>query len=279
MPDLSYSDEALNVRGDFFGVKAIIYVEGDDDVLFWEEIFSRVTDEPFEVESVGGAPLLDAYIGKIADGRLAAIAARDADFLALQCSRLDHPRVLYTFGYSIENSLYIDKTLFELVRVWCKSPKICVDECVQWLTDFAQAIAPLVRLDAANAISCAGIPTLGDNCSRFMSGDKTEVISKEKVSSAVAQIEDGLDSESLQRASAEIGSHSDRVLVNVRGHFLASAVHRYIVARAKTFGKKVSLSAESLYAAAMMNFSRSLDSDHPHSEYYLQSARTAWASL
>jgi hypothetical protein len=83
MPDISYSDEALNVRNAFFGAKVIVYVEGDDDVLFWHEVFEQVADDHFEVESVGGVENLDEYIRKIAAGQLSAIAARDADFLPI----------------------------------------------------------------------------------------------------------------------------------------------------------------------------------------------------
>ena len=279
MPELSYSDEALNVRGAFFGAKAIVYVEGDDDVLFWQEVFSRVTDEMFEVESVGGSPALDEHIQRIASGRLHAIAARDSDFLPILGTCCPHPRVVYTFGYSIENSLYVSKTLTQLVRLWCKSPRINLAECTEWINNLAATVGPLVHLDAANAVSAAGVATLGDNCSRYMTSASSATACPTKVAAAVASIGTRIPAGAAASATASVGTEPDALLTYLRGHFLASAVHRYIVKRAKALGRKVSISAESLYAAAVVQFARTLDSDHPHRDHYLSSARAAWRAV
>lgn len=279
MPDLSYSDDALNVRNAFFGAKAIIYVEGDDDVLFWQEVFSKVTDEPFEVESLGGAQALDEHIAKIASGQLEGIAARDADFLPILGKCNPSPRVVYTFGYSIENSLYTSAALTQLVRLWCKSPKVAPAACAQWLTQLVSTVEPLVLLDAANAISGSGVATVGDNCSRYMTSSTSAMVCPTKVSSAASAITHKVPPSAVATVSTSIGAKPEEVLTHLRGHFLASAVHRYIVTNAKSFGRKVSVSAESLYAAAIVQFSRSLDSDHPHRNHYLSAARSAWQAV
>lgn len=279
MPDLSYSDDALNVRNVFFGAKAIIYVEGDDDVLFWQEIFSKVTDEPFEIEPLGGAPALDTFIEKISSGQLRAIAARDSDFLPILSKCSADPRVVYTLGYSIENSLYTSTALTQLVRIWSKSPKINFDTCNAWLTNFASTVAPLVLLDAANAISGSGIPTIGDNCSRYMSSPNSTTLCTNKVGSAAAFIKQQLPQSSVKAANLQIESNSENILMHIRGHFLSSAIHQYVVKNAKALGKKASISAESLYAAAILQFAKSLDSEHPHRTHYLNSARLAWQSV
>ncbi len=279
MPDLSYSDDALNVRSAFFGAKAIVYVEGDDDVLFWQEVFSRVTNEPFEVESLGGAPALDEHIAKIASGQLQGIAARDADFLPILGKRYQSPRVVYTVGYSIENSLYTSTALTNLVRLWCKSPKVPAAECAEWLTQFALTLGPLVHLDAANAISGAGVATVGENCSRYMTSANSAAACPAKVAVAAKAITPKIPSSAIAKASASIGAKPEDILAHLRGHFLASAVHRYIVKNAKAFGKKVSISAESLYAAAIVEFAKSLQSEHPHRSHYLDSARSAWQAV
>lgn len=279
MLDLSYSDDALNVRSAFFGAKVVVYVEGDDDVLFWQEVFSRVADEPFEVESVGGSPALDEHIQKIASGQLQAIAARDSDFLPILGMCCADPKVVYTFGYSIENSLYVSRTLAQLVRLWCKSPRVTAAECSEWIHSLAATVGPLVHLDAANAISGAGVATLGDNCSRYMTGTNSATACPAKVAAAVASIETKLPAGATASATTSVGTEPEAVLTYLRGHFLASAVHRYIVKRAKALGRKVSISAESLYAAAVVQFARTLDADHPHREHYLNSARAAWHAV
>lgn len=279
MHDLSYSNDALNVRSAFFGAKAIIYVEGDDDVLFWQGIFSNVTNEHFEVEAVGGAPALDEHITKINSGQLEAIAARDADFLPMLGVCSTNPRVVYTLGYSIENSLYTATALTQLVRLWCKSPRISVADCEGWLSQLASAIGSLIHLDAANAISGVGVATIGDNCSRYMTSDRSDRVCQSKVAAAVNAITAGIPSNAVATATTCIGTEPDSVLKHLRGHFLASAVHRHIVKSAKTFGKKVNISSESLYAAAIAQFTSALRIDHPHKSHYLDSARSAWQTI
>ncbi len=279
MFDLSYSDEALNVRGAFFGAKTIVYVEGDDDLLFWRNVFEKVTDDPFEVESVGGSTTLDEYIKKIVAGNLDAIAARDADFMLITGTAPSHPQIVYTHGYSIENSLYVESTIAQLVRAWAKSPQATADECMAWLRELATTISPLVYLDAANAIAAAGIATLGDNCTRYMTGANSATICPQKIAAAVGEIQAKIPAIALQKAQARVGSEPNAVISNLRGHFLTSAVHRYIVKRSKDFGRKVSISAESLYAAAIAQFINTLETSHPHREHYLASAQAAWREI
>lgn len=279
MTELSYSNDALNVRSAFFGTKAIIYVEGDDDVLFWQEIFSKVTDEPVEVEAVGGAAALDDHIAKIASGQLQAIAARDADFLHLLGTRCKDPKVIYTFGYSIENSLYTVSSLTRLVHLWCKSSRVSSTECAAWLNHLSTTFRPLIHLDAANAISGAGETTIGDNCSRYMTSEKSAAVCPSKVADAAKTIAKKISPSAVTVASASIGSVPEDVLMHLRGHVLASAVQRYIVKNAKAIGKKVSISAESLYAAAIAQFSAAISADHRHRNHYIDSAKMAWQAL
>jgi hypothetical protein len=279
MPDLSYSDDALNARSAFFGVRAVVYVEGDDDVLFWQRVFSRVTNEPFEVESVGGASTLDDYIEKILSGHLKDIAARDADFLPILGTCTPDPRIIYTFGYSIENSLYVSETVTELVRIWSKSMRFTATECTKWMNALATTVAPLIYLDVANAIAKVGVAALADNCSRYMTSDKSATLCPFKVAAAKANLETKIPSTAVVSATGSVGNEPDALLSNLRGHFLTSAIHRYLVNKAKAFGHKVSISAESLYAAAIMQFDLTLDANHPHKEYYLDSARAAWQAV
>jgi hypothetical protein len=279
MPELSYSDDALNVRNAFFGAKVIVYVEGDDDVLFWHEIFSQVADDHFEVEPVGGAPALDEYICKIEAGRLSAIAARDADFLPLTGSCCPCPRVLYTYGYAVENSLYITEILMNLARSWCKTHRISVATCQSWLDEFAKGIASLVHLDIANTTSSAGVQTIGDNCTRFMKSANSATVCPTKVAKALALVAPKIPRSALSSAETVVGSSPDLVLRYLRGHALASAIHRFVVNQAKTFGRKVSISAESLYAAAIAHFSRTLKTRHPHRTHYLNASTNAWKSI
>jgi len=281
LADLEYSNEALNARGAFLGVKVVVYVEGDDDVLFWNEIFSAVTNSDFEVESVGGSDRLDRLAKMIADGELRAIVARDADFDVVFGRAFFDPRVLYTFGYSIENSLYVSDALLRLTQSWCKSHHVSLAECEEWLSHLAEHIRELVRLDAANRFCEAGLVTIGDNCTRFMTGHKSSTFCRNKIGAHVTAVAGVIPPTLLADIDRRLGLGlgRDGILRHVRGHFLSSAVARFIGSKARSFGKPVGVSTDALYAAAIQRFSTLLHKGHPHREHYLSAALAAWAAI
>lgn len=276
MSDLLYSDDALNVRNAFLRVKTLVYVEGDDDVLFWEEIFSRIPDASVEIEAAGGADQIDTYIEKISAGQLRAIAARDSDFLHHLGQTKNDPRILYTYGYSIENSLYTPDCLANLAKLWCKTNKIQVKECSDWLEELVTHLQSLVHLDLANRIAKGGVPTVPDNCTRLMTGQASCSPCVTKIKAQVAAASAQIPSADVTAAATAIGTHTDELLKWLRGHFLASAALKFVLTKARSLGRKIDLSADSLYAAAIANFGKSLGHSHPHQSHYLQSASAAY---
>lgn len=55
---LPYSDDALSIRHAFFNKQFVIYVEGVDDIPFWDACFSKFLpsslEKGFIIEDVGG---------------------------------------------------------------------------------------------------------------------------------------------------------------------------------------------------------------------------------
>jgi hypothetical protein len=277
--DLNYSDDALNVKCAFYRATAMVYVEGDDDVLFWHEVFAKVPGSSVEIESAGGSDQVDQYIDLITSGRLNAIAARDLDFLGHLRKTSDDPRVLYTFGYSIENSLYTADAIASLVRLWCKSPRANTAECANWLNDVARELQPLVKLDIANRFSESGAQTLGDNCTRLMTSQVSSTVCPHKVAAVVAAATPRIPLADRERAATSMGTLPDDIIRNIRGHFLASASLKYLLSRAKAIGRRIDVSSDSLYAAAMAHFGRVMGHNHPHQDHYLASASNALTTV
>jgi hypothetical protein len=278
MDNIEYSVDALNVRSAFYGAKTIIYVEGEDDVLFWEEIFRLVADQDFRVESLGGSEKIDGFIEKINAGELTAIVARDADFLPFLNGKCDDPKVLFTAGYSIENSLYVAETILAVARSWARSNNVTLAECEAWLNDLAVKIEPLVRLDLANAMASSGQATIGDNCTRFMQSQNSSNVCPNKILQYYSEIEPKLCKKAIKEAGKAL--KNENVLINhVRGHFLASAILKFIVSKAKSLRRQVSVSSDALYVSALSEFRRSIIGNHPHHQYYIKKARAAWQAI
>ncbi len=151
MPDLSYSDDALNVISAFYDADKLLYVEGDDDVVFWELVLEQFEIRTFKVQSVGGIEELKKYIDKVASGAIDANVARDADFSYIQKPPQLH-QVIYTYGHSIENTLFTTGTICSIIRAYGRMTRRLIDEgeCETWMNEFHSAFEQLVTYDAAN---------------------------------------------------------------------------------------------------------------------------------
>src|SRR5688572_12199253 len=99
MDDLEYSIDAKNVLNDFHEVDLMFYVEGDDDVPFWEFMVGKFSRLSFKVESVGGKSNLKRYVDDIFDEKINGVAGLDLDFSIFDKIKI-HPRIVRTYGYS-----------------------------------------------------------------------------------------------------------------------------------------------------------------------------------
>ncbi len=279
MSDFEYSTDALNARNSFLGVDAIIYVEGDDDVPFWHEVFSRIYGFSFAIEPRGGSNELDKYICLIENGDLNAIAARDADYLSFIGKASNSRKIVYTIGYSIENTLYIPSSVHALAKQWCKAPTLPASVCADWLQDFSMKIAPLVVQDITNAKAATGLQVLHDNCSQFMRSKTSCSPCPQKVQTKFNEIQSKLPPDILNEVIAAIGENPEKTIQTIRGHFLASAVARFISKQAHALDKKISLSGDGLYTTAMTYLSGHFREGHPHYNHYIHSANAARNAL
>jgi hypothetical protein len=277
MADLFYSDEALNVKSVFYQVKTMVFVEGDDDVLFWHHVFSKIPNASVQVESAGSSSQIDQYITKILSGKLNAIAARDSDFLPHTTGLRNDPRILYTFGYSIENSLYTTDSISVLATQWCKSPNIPTQDSTDWLTNVVATLKPLIHLDLANRMSGVGVCTVTDNCTPFMKSPKSCLPCSSKVSTQVNRAMALVPADAQALAMKNLGSRPEELMRWLRGHFLATAVLKYLHSKVK-HGKKFNLSLDALYAAAIGHFGHVLGVSHPHQDHYIRTACAAYES-
>lgn len=74
---LTYSDSALGVKAAFYNKKAMVYVEGTDDIIFWEQFFDKLV---YKVEDVGGCGNFNAYIQRLNNGEKSFVVAGDLDY-------------------------------------------------------------------------------------------------------------------------------------------------------------------------------------------------------
>lgn len=244
-----YSDDAINALTLFLGCDQILYVEGDDDVLFWEAVFGHYSDLKLDIRPAGGVNELQPYVDKVLGGELNCFVARDSDYGRVCGALKDHPRLIYTYGYSIENTLYSPGLIAEIVYFWSKRNGDYLTNTISWLEYFCNKTRRLLELDIKNFKDGLSIDTGAGHCQQFMMGRSSDMIDEDKLNYHVDRIiaaNDIVYNDDDYRAPEDIS-----LIYLLRGHFLQSAILKYINKVVKSVGRNTSISQDALYAHAI----------------------------
>lgn len=269
MASLEYTDSAKRVMHVFHQSDFIVYVEGDDDVVFWEYFFEKFFAKKVYVKPVGGKEQLETYISSIVSESIRDFVAMDSDFSKIENAEA-HSNVIKTQGYSIENSLISGETLREVVVNLGKISKhdIKEAECLDWLESFFKKIDMLIYYDIANHIGNKGCSVVGDSCKRFLKSDRDIVLCDKKISQYLSKVGFSLDEELIETLQKVIDESSSDIPGLTRGHFLFSGALHFTNEKIREKRKKVSISIDSFFGALVMAFKSAFDESHEEYDYY-----------
>lgn len=270
MTDFFYSTDAESIMNRFHGVDVMVYVEGQDDIPFWEFMFNKFSSISIEVQDVGSCSALEPYIKKIYLNQINAIVACDMDFTVFKDDLFEHSNIIKTFGYSIENSMLHVDNIHKAIAVIGRlsSKKVNKEEVQHWLDDFHQRLEHLIKMDIYNEVNALGISVVGNNSTRLMKSKTSCEICDEKLESYITKILPnltGYDRGVVDSLIVEAGLESKQLL---RGHFLFSAVAKFLANFFKSKGLKTSLSNDALYSAFMLSLESTFTEDNNEFQYY-----------
>ena len=148
------SPEGQANRNLFLGTDLIVYTEGGDggendveafDILYWRQLFDlylpsvKVRFLP-KGNQRSVLEVASTFLGTDAVGVCAAI---DADYDRINAELLEDPRVIYTFGYSIENDCLIPESIlraFYILCPRCPAELDISDELADLISEFQKAV-------------------------------------------------------------------------------------------------------------------------------------------
>lgn len=271
MRNLEYSTNATNVIPKFYYVDFTIYVEGNDDVAFWEEILNYFSKNKISVKAIsaGGKTELQKYIDGIVSGDLKVAVACDSDYQMLQNNRINHPNVLYTYGYSIENSSCLPEVVVSAI---CHTGGISRTEVgkkdfEEWLLDFVKRLELLIIYDIAANTDGPKQEVMGSNCDRFMCSTKPYQVDDSKVKNYIQGL-NKLPDDELNRIRQKINQFGSNTIFLVRGHFLQSAILRYVNNRIERHRSKKKMNNNSFFAYAISCFTQHMPNESEHYRHY-----------
>lgn len=269
MASFDYSVEAKNVLNQFYSVDKIVYVEGDDDIPFWEVIFDKLANFSVEFESAGGKPELMKLVQAIEDGEADYLLALDSDYDAIMGLEFN-PAIIRTYGYSMENTLICAETLCKSLKTLLRlSVKETPHEvCKKWMNGTEEAVRHLVACDIVNHVEGLGLSVIPDSSDRFMKSKNSCDLCEEKIKEYLDDLSprfgEGRSLSELNR----LDSSSLSLLDILRGHFLFSAALRFLKVQARRSGKNISTSKDMFYLAIIAVFEGLFDQEHRHFVHY-----------
>lgn len=275
MSSIEYSLDALNAINLFHKVDVMVYVEGDDDIMFWDIIFNLQSSQKVKIQGVGGSPTLDKYMSSVIDGTMNSIIARDSDYYELLNIKSIHPRVIYSYGYSIENTLFAAEEAHEICKVSCRKPDLDFESFLNWYNTFLAAMSNLLIHDLANEFGKSGMAVMSDNCSRFMLNENSHIPCPVKIASHIDLIKNNLPKYAKNYATLAGLQSLENINRWIRGHFLMSAIQKFICYQLKELQMKANLSFEQLYTNSIFQLKASIGNSHPHREHYINSIALA----
>lgn len=280
MANLAYSSDAINALSKFYRCDTIIYVEGDDDEIFWATVFQRCAEVKIVAQSLGGSSELDKFIERIVGEDLSVLAARDSDFVVTANRHFSDARIIYTFGYSIENTLYTEQAIAKLAQVWCKGKRGSgARDCSEWLAELNLHVEGLTAHDMANYFHDCGVSVTGDSFARFAKKGAPHEVDSQKISRHLAKVGEVISSDMLDTALAARRDGSPPMAAFLRGHFLASAVAQFLMHRIASAGLASKISYDGLFVSAIQILEVNLDENHPHFLHYREAAASALEAI
>lgn len=250
MSKLEYSSSALSVMRRFYGVSAMIFVEGEDDKHFWHNIAKNSGVNNIQIQDVGGVEALNDIAQKIVDEDAKVIVAYDSDYHHMIKDKFTHDRIVYTYGYSIENTLYCPNNISLLVQNISRSFEDFKIALCDWYEEFCKKVYSLLPYDIANAKYQRGVCVLGDSCGRFMKNTKATMLEEELINAHLEIIADNFSEQEVAECIKILGEYNRDLRWAIKGHFLTLAIVNIVKSLVRNVrGKDVSISTEMLYSS------------------------------
>ena len=249
MTDLEYSKEALEVKGLFYNKEITVYVEGKDDPLFWQSIFD-IAEIEAHIEDVGGKKELDKYFEKILNENATFLIATDNDNSEFLKDTTTHPNIIRSYGYSIENSMYNFKEPIEkTVSNFCRKKLDISEDFEEWLVVFSSSVYDLIVYDIANNRFQKGISIFGDNCYKFLKGQKSHEICSTKTNTFLDSVKGQFSEDEIAEVKGLIEQSEKELWFLIKGHFITHALINLIKYTVKKYSGNVpSMTPDFLYS-------------------------------
>jgi len=278
MSTLSHTPRGAATAHVFWG-KPVVYVEGSEDVLFWEQLFLHGCHEAVKSLSVGERQALLGYAEYIQREDATMMVALDAEYGRILATLVSHERILYTYGHSMENTLYCPAALAQIAHRYTREDAPPFEMVQKWVLHMETTLRPILAYDVANAMLGTGHRVMGDSGERFMRQGNWLPVA-DLLRERVREVATDFASADIQAAEQAMRASGQWVLLMVRGHFLTSCANKLVREACSRAGRsRPNISRDHLYSL-LVNF---CTTQCPHQcsqrDYYYEGCARALVSF
>lgn len=254
---LTHSDDAISVTHEFYNKQYMVYVEGDDDVSFWDAVFSKVAYGKYEIEPLNGiSGEIQNYIKKVITGEITnVIVACDNDYIPyLETNPYDNQYIITTYGHSIENTMFCPKNIAVYIRRLSKNTIDYTDTVNNWYDSFCKIADLLLPYEIANFVNTWNGSTeemtsfFGKNCCRFLSDADFSKLDENKVVDFVNTHKSEYNTDLISNIKNKIKKDNRHHRNIIKGHFITNGVMNLITKMTKAAGHETKVESKQLYA-------------------------------
>ena len=118
----------------------------------------------------------------------------------------------------------------------------------KWLEDFSTSVRDLIILDIANHKYQKGISVFGDNCYKFLKGQKSFEICNLKTEKFIESIKPNFSTQEIETVENLVNQTEKDLWFHIKGHFITHAIINLIKKLVrKNSGQNISLTTDFLY--------------------------------
>lgn len=227
---LKHTPMGLSVMNQFYDSDCIIYLEGQEDKVFWEHFFDFLEIKAkVKFKKAGDSSTIDKYIEDIVNKNAKIIVFRDMDYMHFTGCKHKHKRIVYSFGHSLENTLFSVENISKYISLLRRVPNRYKSSTETWFNLIASDLSVLQILEIASLHYNKGIEVLGDSSYRFLNSyPDNHLVNPTTVLLHRSTIEAYFTNSELKHAQSLYNKKRGKRYRYIRGHFLEGIITNYI---------------------------------------------------
>ena len=210
--------------GYLFHPKIVVYVEGDTDIPFYEEVLQNYN---CEVTPRNGRAECEKLATTLVQDNRSYVVILDGDYEILEGTRSKHRRIILLHRYSVENYLFEEDPIQQFCRDYARE---LVSRFREFVEIIEQKFKELIVLDVAHRRSGTGYKVLPDSPREFFAGQRTLDLLDDKIDKLCIEATQRIDIRSIAKARTLVEKFLEkrRFIDLLPGHFAFGIMWRLI---------------------------------------------------